>query len=94
MHNIQVIHNLLHRTYKSWRKIHSNPARSVIDGELVWNFLHLSLNEKMEVCFNKHNNAWFCICNFNYLQVSKKIGTKIEELIDDLSDIQKCTAYF
>lgn len=37
------------RTYKSWRKLQANPARSVIDGELVWNYLHLAVNEKMEV---------------------------------------------
>ncbi|XP_017784844.1 PREDICTED: cleavage and polyadenylation specificity factor subunit 1 isoform X1 [Nicrophorus vespilloides] len=63
-----------YRTYKSWRKLQSNPARSVIDGELVWNFLHLPLNEKMEV--------------------SKKIGSKIEELVDDLKDIHKLTSHF
>ncbi|XP_063911072.1 cleavage and polyadenylation specificity factor subunit 1 [Zophobas morio] len=62
------------RTYKSWRKVQTNPARSVIDGELVYNYLHLSIPEKMEV--------------------SKKIGTKIEELLDDLSDIQKITNHF
>lgn len=27
----------------------SNPARSVIDGELVWNFMQLSITEKIEV---------------------------------------------
>lgn len=62
------------RTYKSSRKLQTNPSRSVIDGELVWNFLHLAINEKLEV--------------------SKKIGTKIEEIVDDLSDIQKLTSHF
>ncbi|KAJ8942077.1 hypothetical protein NQ318_004102 [Aromia moschata] len=62
------------RTYKSWRKLQCNPARSIIDGDLVWNFMHLSITEKSEV--------------------SKKIGTKIEELIDDLTDIQKLTNHF
>ncbi|XP_072375560.1 cleavage and polyadenylation specificity factor subunit 1 [Diabrotica undecimpunctata] len=62
------------RTFKSWRKLQSNPARSIIDGELVWNFLNLSLSEKSEV--------------------SKKIGTKMEELVEDLTDIHKLTNHF
>jgi cleavage and polyadenylation specificity factor subunit 1 len=37
------------RTYKSWKKLQTNPARSVIDGELVYNYLHLSIPEKLEV---------------------------------------------
>ncbi|XP_066151445.1 cleavage and polyadenylation specificity factor subunit 1-like [Euwallacea fornicatus] len=61
------------RTFKSYRKM-SNPARSIIDGELVWNFMQLSITEKIEV--------------------SKKIGTKLDELQDDLSDIQKLTNHF
>lgn len=62
------------RTYKSWRKLQYNPARSVIDGDLVWNFLSLSITEKTEV--------------------SKKIGTKVEELVEDLTDIHKLTNHF
>ncbi|CAG9827412.1 unnamed protein product [Diabrotica balteata] len=62
------------RTFKSWRKLQSNPARSIIDGDLVWNFLNLSLTEKSEV--------------------SKKIGTKMEELVEDLTDIHKLTNHF
>ncbi|XP_057671339.1 cleavage and polyadenylation specificity factor subunit 1 [Diorhabda carinulata] len=62
------------RTYKSWRKLQYNPARSVIDGDLVWNFLNLSITEKLEV--------------------SKKIGTKVEELVEDLTDIHKLTNHF
>lgn len=46
---LYILRQSFYRTYKSWRKLQSNPARSVIDGELVWNFLHLSINEKMEV---------------------------------------------
>lgn len=38
-----------YRTYKSWRKLHGNPSRAVIDGELVTNFMQLAINEKMEV---------------------------------------------
>ncbi|KAK9754601.1 Mono-functional DNA-alkylating methyl methanesulfonate N-term [Popillia japonica] len=70
------------RTHKTWRKqsggpcrsVIDGPCRSVIDGELVWKFLQLPINEKVEV--------------------SKKIGTKIEELISDLSCIDKLTAHF
>lgn len=63
-----------YRTFKNWRKLHANPSRSVIDGELVGNFMQLAITEKMEV--------------------SKKIGTKIEEIVEDLSDIEKMTAHF
>nr|CAH7722934.1 unnamed protein product [Callosobruchus chinensis] len=63
-----------YRTYKCWKKLQQNPSKSVIDGDLVWSFLQLSITEKIEV--------------------SKKIGTKIEELMDDLSDIQKLTNHF
>ncbi|KAF5272324.1 hypothetical protein FQA39_LY07925 [Lamprigera yunnana] len=36
------------RTIQNWRRNNPNPCRSIIDGELVWNFLYLSINEKME----------------------------------------------
>ncbi|KAL1516840.1 hypothetical protein ABEB36_000686 [Hypothenemus hampei] len=62
------------RTFKSFRKMLNNPARSIIDGELVWNFMQLSITEKIEV--------------------SKKIGTKLDELQEDLNDIQKLTNHF
>lgn len=63
-----------YRTYKSWRKLQTNPARCVIDGELVWNYLHLPVNEKIEV--------------------SKKIGTRCHELIEDIADLQRLTSHF
>lgn len=63
-----------YRTYRSWRKLQANPSRSIIDGDLVWNFTQLPLNEKLEV--------------------AKKIGSKIDELVEDLNDIQKLTAHF
>ncbi|XP_030753926.1 cleavage and polyadenylation specificity factor subunit 1 [Sitophilus oryzae] len=62
------------RTFKSYRKISSNPARSIIDGDLVWSFIQLSITEKIEI--------------------SKKTGTKLEELLEDLSDIHKLTNHF
>lgn len=62
------------RTYKSARKLLSNPARGIIDGELVWKFFSLPSNEKAEV--------------------AKKIGTKVEEIMDDIQDIERLTAHF
>lgn len=79
------------RTYKSWRKVQTNPARAVIDGELVYNYLHLSIPEKLEVSLIK---IFHLFNKRQCLQVSKKIGTKLEELLDDLSDIQKITNHF
>ncbi|XP_069698510.1 cleavage and polyadenylation specificity factor subunit 1 [Periplaneta americana] len=62
------------RTYKSATKLLSNPARGIIDGELVWLFLGLPTSEKQEV--------------------AKKIGTKVDEIADDLADIERLTAHF
>ncbi|KAJ9585289.1 hypothetical protein L9F63_002919 [Diploptera punctata] len=62
------------RTYKSATKLLSNPARGIIDGELVWLFLGLPTSEKQEV--------------------AKKIGTKVDEICDDLADIERLTAHF
>nr|CAD7430049.1 unnamed protein product [Timema monikensis] len=61
-------------TYKSSRKLLSNPARGVIDGELVSLFLGLPYLEKVEV--------------------AKKIGTKVDEITDDLADIERLTSHF
>ncbi|XP_063236950.1 cleavage and polyadenylation specificity factor subunit 1 [Bacillus rossius redtenbacheri] len=62
------------RTYTSSAKLLSNPARGVIDGELVWQFLGLPLPEKQEV--------------------AKKIGTRVDEIVDDLADVETLTAHF
>lgn len=62
------------RTYKSSTKLLGNPARGIVDGELVWTFLGLPTPEKQEV--------------------AKKIGTKVDEIIDDLTDIERLTAHF
>lgn len=62
------------RTYKSATKLLSNPARGIIDGELVCLFLGLPTSEKQEV--------------------AKKIGTKVDEISDDLADIERLTAHF
>ncbi|XP_046675732.1 cleavage and polyadenylation specificity factor subunit 1-like [Homalodisca vitripennis] len=63
-----------YRQYKSWSKLQGNPARGVIDGELVWTYLSLPVLERAEI--------------------AKKIGTKVDEIIDDLGEIEKVTAHF
>lgn len=62
------------RTYKSWSKLLGNPARGIIDGDLVWLYLSLPVIERQEI--------------------AKKIGTKVDEIIEDLADIEKLTAHF
>ncbi|ESO86522.1 hypothetical protein LOTGIDRAFT_128853 [Lottia gigantea] len=52
----------------------SNPCRNILDGELLWRFVHLSHNEKNEV--------------------SKRIGTSTDQLMDDLMEINRVTAHF
>ncbi|KAG4080727.1 hypothetical protein HA402_013257 [Bradysia odoriphaga] len=37
------------RTIKSQHRANVNPSRCVVDGDLVWSFLNLPLNEKQEV---------------------------------------------
>ncbi|KAG8038870.1 hypothetical protein G9C98_003177 [Cotesia typhae] len=37
------------RTYKSYVRMQGNPARGIIDGDLVWKYLHLPNNEKAEI---------------------------------------------
>lgn len=37
-----------YRTIKTARRI-TNPARSILDGDLIWMFLYLPINEKQEV---------------------------------------------
>lgn len=57
----------VYRTVKNTKKLMTNPSRCIVDGELVWSFLSLPHNEKMDV--------------------AKKIGTKVEEIIADLTEI-------
>lgn len=63
-----------HRTIKTARRLPTNPSRCVVDGDLVWSFLNLPINEKQEV--------------------AKKIGTKMEEIISDLMEIENVTSVF
>ena len=55
------------RTVKYSRRLMLNPSRSVVDGELVWSYVSLPYNEKVEV--------------------AKKIGTKVDEILADLIEI-------
>lgn len=51
-----------------------NPARGIIDGDLVWKYLLLPNNEKTDI--------------------AKKIGTKVQEIIEDITDIDRQTGHF
>lgn len=63
-----------YRTIKQWRKILTNPSRGILDGELIWQYLHLNQNEKMEI--------------------AKKIGTKVEEIYQDVFEIDTVSRIF
>lgn len=61
-------------TSQSRQKLNINPARSILDGELIWSFLHLPLPEKAEI--------------------AKKIGAKVDDIIEELMDLDRMTAHF
>ncbi|XP_015127450.1 cleavage and polyadenylation specificity factor subunit 1 [Diachasma alloeum] len=63
-----------YRTYKSHVRMQGNPARGIIDGDLVWKYLHLPNNEKADI--------------------AKKIGTRVQEIIEDIVEIDRQTAHF
>lgn len=63
-----------YRTYKSYIRTQGNPARGIIDGDLVWRYLFLPNNEKIDV--------------------AKKIGTRVQEIIEDITEIDRQTAHF
>lgn len=63
-----------YRTVKTARRLPTNPARAILDGDLIWMFLGLPINEKQEV--------------------AKKIGTKMEEILADLMEIDNVTTIF
>lgn len=65
---------MIFRTYKSHIRMQGNPARGIIDGDLVWRYLHLPMNEKIEV--------------------AKKIGTRVPEIIEDIIEIDRQTSHF
>lgn len=63
-----------YRTIKQWRKVLTSPARGILDGELIWQYLHLNQNEKLEI--------------------AKKIGTKVEEIYQDVFEIDTVSRIF
>ncbi|KAK7115084.1 hypothetical protein V1264_001025 [Littorina saxatilis] len=62
------------RTVKHTAPELSNPHRQILDGELIWKFLHLSLNERTEV--------------------ARRLGTAVEQIVDDMLEIDRVTAHF
>ncbi|KAL8570429.1 hypothetical protein ACOMHN_034464 [Nucella lapillus] len=62
------------RTVKHSTPELSNPHRLIVDGDLIWKFLHLSLNERTEV--------------------ARRLGTGVEQIVDDLLEIDRVTAHF
>lgn len=62
------------RTIKQWRKVLTNPARGILDGELIWQYLQLNFSEKLEI--------------------AKKIGTKIEEIYQDIYEVDTVSRVF
>lgn len=63
-----------YRTVKYSTPELANPHRLILDGDLIWKFLHLSLNERIEV--------------------ARRLGTGVEQIVDDLMEIDRVTAHF
>lgn len=63
-----------YRTIKTGRHLPINPSRCIVDGDLIWLYLSLPVNEKQEV--------------------AKKIGTRMEEIITDLMEIENVSSVF
>ncbi|KAK8376849.1 hypothetical protein O3P69_010050 [Scylla paramamosain] len=61
-------------TVQSRQKLNINPARAILDGELIWSFLHLPVPEKAEI--------------------AKKIGAKVDDIIEELMELDRMTAHF
>lgn len=62
------------RTIKQWRKGLTNPARGILDGELIWQYMQLNAAEKLEI--------------------AKKIGTKVEEIYQDMYEVDTVSKVF
>ncbi|KAL0274118.1 UNVERIFIED_CONTAM: hypothetical protein PYX00_006618 [Menopon gallinae] len=62
------------RVYKSGKRLLGNPCKGIVDGELVWMYLSLTIMEKQDV--------------------AKKIGSKVEDIIEDLAIIERLTSHF
>lgn len=63
-----------YRTIKQSKRVLVNPSRSIVDGELLFQFFNLNFTEKVEV--------------------AKKIGTKVEEIYQDLYDVDTVATIF
>jgi cleavage and polyadenylation specificity factor subunit 1 len=63
-----------YRTIKQSRKVLANPARGILDGELIWQYMQLNSTEKLEI--------------------AKKIGTKVEEIYQDIYEIDTVSKVF
>lgn len=63
-----------YRTIKQSRRVLTNPARGIIDGELIWQYMQLNFAEKQEI--------------------AKKIGTKVEEIYQDIYEIDTVSKVF
>lgn len=63
-----------YRVFKSSRRLLGNPSRGIVDGELVFVFLNLSIKERIEV--------------------GRKIGSKVDDLLEDIIDVHRMTAHF
>lgn len=63
-----------YRTIRTMKKGLNNPARCIVDGELVWHFNNLPVHEKQEV--------------------AKKIGTRVDEILGDLLELNSVTSLF
>lgn len=62
------------RTIKQSHKVLTNPARGIIDGELIWQYMQLNFSEKQDI--------------------AKKIGTKVEEIYQDIYEIDTVSKVF
>lgn len=62
------------RTIKGAKKISLNPCRCILDGDLIYSYMMMSISEKNEV--------------------AKKIGTRTEEILSDLLEIERISAAF
>lgn len=63
-----------YRTIKQSRRMLTNPARGIIDGELIWQYMQLNNAEKLEI--------------------AKKIGTKVEEIYQDIYEVDTVSKVF
>jgi cleavage and polyadenylation specificity factor subunit 1 len=62
------------RLFKAGARSLMNPCRNVLDGDLLWKFLTLSMTERAEL--------------------SKKIGTTTDQILEDLHQIDRVSAHF